>query len=617
MSFDIQKRNTFNRRIFVVGFVKSILFFVIFIRLGFLQIFSHKKHKELAKLNGVKIFFRLPKRGNILDRNGKILAESRLAKSVIFTESVNTQEGQDVIKKAYSLLYNGNKEKIEQALKKAIRFAKNNPYMDVMIYKNLDFDEFKKLSFHLPLLKGIEIQDSYRRFYNFSNAFAHVLGYVKNASKDMIEGAQSSLLKKLYRYVNYYIGSSGVELAENSWLAGRYGVDGVNTNIRGSVISKNRMSDEVEGNDIKLTLDAGLQLRAAEHFDGKMGGVCVINIKTGEVLSLCSFPSFDPNIFSLNDSSDLINEAMYSNANKPFLNRAISGLYAPGSILKPCVAASAVHYGWDPNVKIYCPGYIMIAGRKYHCHKKEGHGLLNLKDAVSKSCNIYLYSIGLKMDIDQFCEDATDLGYNTVYDLGIGKAGRGCIPNREWKRKALKDHWYLGDTINVSIGQGYSQANIVQMAVNAARIASGKKVSPYIWKDFIRNNNLDVLNSNRPLEARDFDSINMKSEALKIAQDGMFACINEEGGGLFTRGKVFASSEICGKTGTAQVVSRRIEAEQMRGHKFAAHGLFFGYAPYSDPKYAIGLVVEQGIWGSISAAPIAMDLLDYCVKNNV
>lgn len=620
MSFDIQKRNIFNRRIFVVGFIKGLLFLLVFARLGFLQLFSHKKYSDLAKLNGVKFFFRLPKRGNIVDRNGNILAESKLAKSVVFTGSLWSERGVLTVKKTYEILYDGIGDKVEAALKKAIRFARNNPYIDVMIYKNLNKDEFKKLSFYLPMLNGIEIQDSYRRFYNFSDSFAHVLGYVKNANKDMIDKAQSSLLKKLYRYVNYYIGSSGVELAENSWLAGRYGMDGINTNIRGRVISKTRLSNEVAGNDLSLTFDLGLQLKAAELFDGKMGGVCVMDIKTGEILSLYSSPSFDPNLFSLHDPSEFINDIMSPSKNKPFLNRPISGLYAPGSTLKPCVAASAVHYGWDPESKVHCPGYVTIAGRQYHCHKKEGHGWLNLKDAVAKSCNVYFYTIGSKMDIDEFEKDARDLGYNTAYDIGIGKSGTGCIPSRVWKKKALKDNWYLGDTVNTSIGQGYSQVNILQMCVHAARIASGKKITPIIWKDFIRKNNLDVFNKNQQSGKVDFEDVSIDKNALDVARYGMYSCVNVEGGAMYARALAakILDSEICGKTGTAQVVSRRIDAEQMKaGAATTSHGLFFGYAPYSNPKYAVSIVVEHGIWGSVSAGPIGLSLLDYCVKKNV
>ncbi len=617
MSFDIQKRAIFNRRIFIIGIIQFFVFGTIFARLIFLQIFQHKKYKNSAQLNSVKLLFRIPKRGKIYDRNGIVLADSEISKAIIFTGNINLSESKATIKEVYRIIYRGDEEKINLGLQKAIRFAKNNPYTHVMLYKNLLFDEFRRFAFYIPLLKNVEITEVNKRSYKFGYEFAHILGYVKNATQDLINQTSSNILRRLYKYIYYYMGSSGVELSEEPWLGGKFGIDSVQKDSRGNVTNITTSLKEIDGNDLSITLDSGLQSIANKLFAGKEGGVCVLKISTGEILSLYSAPSYDPNLFLMNESSESITNLL-KNPDKPFLNRSIFGLYSPGSTIKPCVAMSAIQEKWNPDTKVHCNGSIMIGNRKYHCHKESGHGSLNLSDAISKSCNIYFYTLGLSIDVDAIYENAKNFGYDTVYDLGIGKSKNGIFPNRDWKKKVLKQHWYLGDTVNTAIGQGYTQVNMLQMAVHSARIASGKKIIPNMWKNFNNNNNLNITPENKLLGTQYFSDINISEQAINIAKNGMNASINKEGGSLYNLSHHYRNFEICGKTGTSQVVSKRIDAHLMtRDRANAAHGLFCGYAPFSAPKYAIGLVVEKGIWGSVSAAPISMELLKYCVERNL
>jgi len=615
MSFDIAKRNVFNRRIFIIYVFKAILILIVFLRLGFLQIFSSKKYKSIAKLNGIKITFNSPKRGKIYDRNKVILADVKVSKAIIFNGNIKSQEAQKNIYKVYNIIYKKDVDKINSAMKKVIRYAKNNPYSEILVYKNLNVEEFTAISFYLPSFNNIEIQDVYVRVYTFSENFVHLIGYVKSASKNMIDSTTSQILKKLYRSINYAIGSFGVELAEDKWLSGEYGLDGVSVSRTGKIMSTEKIRDPVDGNDISISVDSRLQLKLAEQLEGKIGGGTVIDIETGEILALHSAPSFNPNIYLLNNSFEEVDKIM-KDKNRPFFNRCLMGLYAPGSLFKPCVAMSAVSHGWNPNQQVNCSGSAIFGKREYHCWKKEGHGKCDLNKAIAQSCNIYFYTIGSKMDIDNLYNDAYLFGFDQKYELGIGQAYKGCIPNRKWKKEVIKESWFPGDTINSAVGQGYNQVSVLQLAVHAARIASGKVIIPSIWKEFYKINNVNINPLNHNLQQNKLDNIAISEASLKVAQDGMYACVNESYGTLFRfcQNPKYKDAQICAKTGTAQIVSMRIDANAMKGNKFAANGLFFGYAPYDKPKYAIAVVVEGGIWGSISAAPVGIEVLSHAVS---
>ncbi|QED23506.1 penicillin-binding protein 2 [Candidatus Deianiraea vastatrix] len=616
MSFDITKRNVFNRRIFVLYLFKGLLIFIILGRLVFLQIFSAKKYKTIARLNGIKILFKSPRRGTIVDKNGVLLASVKVSKAIIFTGNINSEEGVNIVRNVYKIIYKDNEKKIESSLKKVIRFARNNPYSEILVYKNLDSKEFQDVAFYLPSLSNIQMRDIYIRVYKFGYIFGHLIGYVKSASKNMIESTTSHILKKLYTSVSYSIGSFGVELAENQWLSGEYGLDGANVNRFGKVMSVDNIKNPIDGNNIHLSVEVGLQQKIAQEIGDKAGGVVVIDIHTGGILALYSSPSFDPNIFLLNDTFEEVDKIM-KDPEKPFFNRCLAGLYAPGSTFKPCSAITAVRSGWNPNQKIMCTGSAYFGKREYHCWKKGGHGHVDLNTAIAQSCNIYFYTIGTKIDIDELYYDANQLGFDQAYNLGIGNSYKGCIPNRKWKREKLKEAWFPGDTINSTVGQGYNQVSVLQLAIYAARIASGKKVTPSIWKKFDKVNSIETYPHNESLTGTErFQNINIDDHFLQIARNGMYECVNENGS-LRKYGEKYQDVQICAKTGTAQVVSMRIDADAMHGNKFASNGLFCGYAPYDNPKYAVGIIIEKGIWGAVSAAPVGMEVLAHAVRNKV
>lgn len=614
MSFDIQKRYIFNRRVFFIMSIKITFFFVLIFRLGFLQIFSNKKYSTLARLNGLKLNFTMPKRGAILDRNGKTIADSVKGKFIVFDGAKLNSEGMNSIKEVYNIIYDNDQEMVARAIKKVLKIAQNNPYEDLILYKNLSQEKTDKILFNIPLLKNISIKKEYVRHYKYDKIFGHVIGYVTGASKNMIDKAQNSITKKLYRYTNYFIGSSDIEFAEESWLSGKYGVNTINTDIRGNIVDRKTAFEPIDGNNIKLTLDADIQTKAAELFGEQKGGVVMMDIQTGEIVSMYSSPSFDPNLFLQQDSSNILTQMLYFDESRPFFNRCLSGLYAPGSTFKSVIGLSAINNGWNPNETVKCRGKIKIGNREYHCWKKEGHGTVDLHHAIAQSCNIYFYTLGINSDIDNIYKDALELGYDTVYDLGFGKNLKGCIPNRKWKMQTIGESWYGGDTVNTAIGQGYTQSNLLQMTVAMSRLASGTGVIPNIWKDFIRVNDLNVSHKNN-IDKRIFADLKFNKEDLDYIRNALYAAVNTESGSLFNLSKPYRDMEICGKTGTAQIVSKRFEADEMRRNKkIAANGVFSAYAPYDNPKYAISVLVQEGVWGSVSAFPIAAKMLEFAMK---
>lgn len=612
MGLDLAKRNLFNRRVYFISIFKGILLLFITFRLGFLQIFFGKKYKTIAKLNSTKISFTPSARGDILDRNNKIAVTTKKSRMIIYTDIPLKKSSMITINRVLDIIYQSNENGKAIALKKIVRYAKNYPYVEIPLHVNLSDELFERIAFHLPNLNNIEIHEINSRDYKLKEVAAHIFGYAQKASQEMVNNATNVLLKKLYRSPNYYIGSSGIELAENEWLAGKCGIDGIFVDNLGNSVSKHTIQDAISGNDVQVTIDSDIQAVLAEHLSDKSGAGVVIDIESGEIIAMQSSPSFNPNDFLQWDN---ITGDLFLNQEKPLLNRCTCGLYPPGSTFKPITAMNAVLNGWNPERKIMCNGEFVYANRVYHCWKKGGHGMVDLHKAIAQSCNVYFYTIGVSSEIDKIYNVAKTMGFDTNYNIGIGKEYKGCIPNRTWKSEKMHEAWFPGDTINTVIGQGFNQVNILQLAVYAARIASGKDIQPSIWKGFINKNNLSGVYHKNEVVNRNFASLeNISDDALNLVRRGMYSCINEEIGSLFNLTHQYRKYQICGKTGTAQTVSRVVDADVMRGNmKLASNGLFFGYAPFDKPKYAIGVVIEKGIWGSQSAGPVALKTLAFAL----
>ena len=394
----------------------------------------------------------------------------------------------------------------------------------------------------------------------------------------------------------------------------------VKVNAHGRVIEEieESVKQPVQGETLGLTIDAELQIEAMKVLEGESASAVVIDAWTGDILVLASTPAFDPNIFTKGIPSKLwteLNESPY----KPLLNKPLGGIYPPGSTFKMVTAIAAERAGISPSFSVSCNGKFWHGNRFFHCWKKEGHGRgIDMRAAIKHSCDTYFYTVATRVDIDQIAAVASELGLGETFDLGIPGQQSGTVPSREWKRRYYASNpanqtWFPGETLSVAIGQGAVTATPLQLAVMAARIASGKAIRPRIVR----------LVGSRELPQADAPHLSLSEAELQVARDGMYKVVNEPGGTAVRSAFENKEWKLAGKTGTAQVY-RITEEERRRGltkgedlpwHR-RDHALFVCFAPYEAPRYACAVVVEHGIGGSRIAGPKARDIMTAVMKKD-
>ena len=419
-----------------------------------------------------------------------------------------------------------------------------------------------------------------------------------------------------YDLTYYKIGKNGLESYFNSKLTGKSGYKKIEVNAYNIPIKDIEKDDPEKGNDLKLTIDLRLQKFIYDRVSDMTAAIVVMNVETGEIIALVSTPSFDVNNFvdgiSNKEWIELVN-----NDKKPLYNKTISALYAMGSTFKPVVAIAALENGWDENKKIDCKGSMKISKKlNFRCWKKIGHGKINIVQAIERSCNIFFANLGLFAGVNNIYNVAKELGIGEFFDINLPEYNNGILPNPTWKKEYHNDVWTKGDTINMSIGQGYILANPLQLATMIARIVNnGYPIKPFLVYDSnLRDYNMSLYN-NEPM---------FKEKNIKIVKKGMFEVINGNYG-TASKLRTKSNSQISGKTGTAQVISleakEKMEKQLKEGEKldekYQNHGIFVGFAPYEKPKYAISVVIEHGGSGSMSAAPVAVDILRFMIDNNI
>jgi len=389
-------------------------------------------------------------------------------------------------------------------------------------------------------------------------------------------------------------------------LRGRAGTRRVEVNARGRVIRELDRADGTAGEDLHLTLDLELQRFCHERLGDESGAAVVIDPRNGDLLSAASTPTFDPNPFILGISHDAFN-ALRDNDRRPLHNKWASGMYPPGSTFKMVVALAALESGIiGPGKTFYCPGYLQLGKRKFHCWRRGGHGWSDLRKALEQSCDVYFYETARQVGIERIGEMARKLGLGVDLEVPVAALRSGLIPTKAWKRSRHEIDWLVGDTLNAGIGQGYVLATPLQLAVMTARIASGTAVRPRLVR----------ARGGRPVSVETPDEIGTSAENFRLVRRGMFEVVNSPRGtarGSRIKDKAF---RMAGKTGTSQV--RNItKAERARGVTRNAdlpwgrrdHALFVGFAPFDNPRFAVAVVVEHGGGGSRAAAPIARDIL--------
>ena len=568
-------------------------------RMRFLQIDQADQYRLLAEENRINVRLVPPSRGLVYDRDGLLIASNvQNYRAIIIREDVDDLES--LLNNLQTLLKISDEKK--QAIKKLV--LKHSPFVPITVLNNLSWNSVAKISANAPVLNGLNADVGSNRHYPRGADYAHLLGYVGPVSDfDLKKRDDHDPLLKIPRF---QIGKTGVEAKLEKALRGNAGTKRIEVNAKGRVIRELSRQEGSPGQSVQMTIDTGLQNFALARLGKKSASAVVMRVDNGDLLSMASSPSFDTNLFvegiSTNDYA-----ALRDNEFRPLADKSVQGIYPPGSTFKMVVALAALDEGLiKSNEKIRCEGHIELAERKFHCWKRLGHNEITLTEALEQSCDVFFYDLALRVGIEKITQMAKRLGIGIKYKLPLSGVARGLSPTKDWKLKTQGETWVLGDTLNVGIGQGYVLASPLQLAVMAARIASGKVVEPRIIK---RVNGVEqkILNQ---------IELDIDPNALGIVRSGMYEVSNGVKG--TARKSKIAINEIsmAAKTGTSQVrniTSKERETGVIPNEKLPYnrrdHALFVGFAPYNQPKYAISVVVEHGGGGSKVAAPIARDIM--------
>ena len=585
-----------HRRIILAGFLKASVVALLGWNIRKLQIEDSEDYKLLADANRVNLRLIPPSRGLIFDRFGMPIALNEQNYKVVFIREQATDPAK-VLKKLAKIisLEQKRQDKILRDMKK------RSSFIPITVVENLTWKDFAKISVNLPSLPGIIPEVGLTRHYKEFESYAHIVGYVGPISdKDL---ASEKPVDPVLQIPKFQIGKVGVEKKLEKSLRGKAGVSRVEVNATGRVMRELNRTQGQSGENIHLTIETNLQKFASERLKGMSASSVLMDVRSGEILSLVSTPSYNPNNFVLGISQSNWN-ALLNDDRKPLLNKATSGAYPPGSTFKMIVATAALELGLiGLNDKVFCPGFYELGSRKFHCWLKGGHGKLSLQEAIQKSCDVYFYELARKVGIKRIGAMARILGLGQSYNLPLTGLSKGFVPTKKWKKERFGTSWLVGDTLNVGIGQGFSLATPLQLAVMTARLASGKKLTP----NLIRTPNRD------PDKPKDLP---LRKSTLASIRKGMFDVLNDKEGTAYKSRSTNENFLIAGKTGTSQV--RRITKEEREEGviknedlpwEMRDHALFTCFAPYKNPKYALSVVVEHGGSGSKLAAPIARDIM--------
>ena len=585
---------TFTRRAMVVGGLQGAIGAVLIGRMAWISVAENEKYSLLSESNRVNLTLIPPRRGWIVDRNGRPLANNRTDFRVDLIPQRIVDADATIRHLAQLLnLQPDDVDRIRDDLEKSAGFQ------PVQVADKLTYDQYAAISVRLPDLPGVAPSQGFSRHYPAGATVGHLLGYVGAATAEDYKANKDPLLIT----PGFKLGKDGLEKAFDRHLTGKAGAKRVEVTARGKIVRELTTRQDTPGNSIKLTIDAGLQEYAGRRLATQSGSVVVIDCQNGDVLALASMPSFDPNSFS-DGISHLEYEMLSKDDHVPLRNKTLQGLYPPGSTVKPMVALALLEAGIGPQETVSCGGAIRVGNTLFHCHKRRGHGSLNMRGAIAQSCDIYFYQMAQRIGMDRIASMARRVGMGQKFDLPFPSQSYGTVPDPAWKEKKYDQKWQVYDTVNATIGQGYMLINPLQMAVMAARLATGKQLMP----NFIHN-------ARRPEPA----TVGATEEHLVVIRDAMNAVVNGGGTGGAARSSI-PGVMIAGKTGTAQV--RRItmaeRAGGVRGNaglpfKLRDHALFQGFAPFDNPRYAIACIIEHGghTIRNEDAPMIASDTLSY------
>jgi penicillin-binding protein 2 len=587
------------RRALFMGGAMTAMVAVLGTRMRYMQVDQADQFRLLAEENRINIRLIPPSRGMIYDRNGKLIAGNEQNYRVVITRE--DAGDVDLVLRRLASLIPLSPEDIERTMKETER---TSPFVPIIVSDRLSWDDLSKIALNTPTLPGVSPEVGLSRVYPTLQDFAHIVGYVGPVSEKDLEGEANP--DPVMQIPKFQIGKIGVERWMEDQLRGTAGNKRIEVNAVGRVMRELARVDGNPGADISLTIDVDLQNYVQTRLGDESAAAVVMDVTNGDLLAISSAPGFDPNLF-VRGISQKDYSALTENDHRPLANKAVQGAYPPGSTFKMVTALAALEAGLiDFETKVRCPGFIEFGGTKFHCWKRGGHGAVDLERSLQESCDVFYYEIAQKVGIDKIAEMGRLLGLGQRHDLPMSAISEGVMPNKAWKQESYQKDWRIGDTINASIGQGYVLTTPLQLAVMAARVATGRAIAPRL---------IHAIDG-KELPSLAAPSLGIDGSNLRAIRAGMFSVINNQRGTAYSARIADASMAMAGKTGTSQV--RNISAaERARGvvsnddlpWERRDHALFVAFAPYEAPKYAVSVVVEHGGGGSAVAAPIARDMI--------
>jgi penicillin-binding protein 2 len=577
---------TFSRRMLMLGGAQAAVGALLVGRLGWLSIVQNEKYQLLSESNRVQLIPVPPRRGWIIDRFGKPIAINKASFRVDIIPQ-QMEKDRDIVPEVAKLL------KLDDDDVDRIRhdLAQSRGFQPVSVADNVPYDQYAAITVRLPDLPGVAASQGFTRFYPGGSTVGQLVGYVGAASAEEYEKENKN---PLLLVPGVKIGKEGLEKTLEPILRGQPGGQRVEVTARGKIVKELDPKPDISGGTVQLTIDADLHQYAARRIGDQSAAVVVIDVTTGDILAMPSMPSFDPNNFS-----DGISQAEWKmlsgDDHLPLVDKALESLYPSGSTIKPSMALALLNAGIDRKQIVNCTGAFQLGNHTFHCDRR--HGPLDMDGAVVHSCDVYFYTMCLRVGAEKLAPMVRSMGFGEKFDLPFDNQRYGTIPDPQWMTRKYHREWQGYDTVNMSIGQGMVLINPLQLAVMATRLATGKRVLPRLLKS-------------KPIAPQ---------TELAVGQDHL-DFIRKAMWGVVDHGTAAAAKfpipgiQMAGKTGTAQ--THNLSAGE-RGNYTAAnwklrdHSLFMAFVPFDNPRYACGTIVEHGGFGAAVAAPLVRDTLTF------
>ncbi len=588
-----KKRSPFQERVIRGAVFFFFLFFLILVRLVYLQIFKHDYFWKLAQERTfVKVAIPAP-RGNIIDMKGVFLAKNKPSFNLYIDPHYIKGREDSVLKILAEVLGEDF-----ASLKERYIYEKKRAYGKILFKRGLKRDAVARIEARRYFLPGIELEARPERYYPLGTPFFHPVGYVDSISKRELK----RLAHKGYGPEDF-VGKSGIEKAYEEVLRGKKGERELERDAFGRTVKIVSETPPVPGSDIYLTLDSTLQMTLFKLLGGRAGAIVVMKIETGEILAMVSSPAVDPNKF-LGVMTKKEWESIISDVREPLKNKALKP-YHPGSTFKPVTLLAALKAGVvTEDETFYCPGYYRLGRRTFRCWQSWGHGVVDIVKAMAESCDVYFYALGERLDIDFLADFARACGFGRPSGVGLPSEHPGIVPDREWKLKVKGERWHKGETLIVAIGQGALEVNLLQVVKFYGALANGGKLyKPILVKKIVNERTQEITDSE--VEGR----LPVPKHYIDLVNKGLVEAVNSEKG--TGRAAKLKEMLVAGKTGTAQVVKKkkRKKGEEIP-YKERDHAWFVAFAPADDPSIVVGVFIEHGGHGGSAAAPLAKKVFE-------